>query len=351
MKALLISDLHIQLSKMQMENGKVFIPILEIVLKIIDEKKPDYLINLGDTFHSKDNVSATLLYLYKDFLLRVPKSCKIVQIVGNHDFSIVNENEIFHAMKTINNIDNLTIVDDIYKLNDRIGFMGYCRKKDLFVDRIERLGKIEFLFGHFDINGFNLGDNYIEQNAVFDMDDFKNIKYIFSGHYHEPQEKVKNNSQYVYVGSAETTTFGETDQEKRFLWLDLENGEFESIPTFRTFHKTLHMNAEDEFPIIPAEEIARGVNFKVIIKGTKAQIDLLKKPKNYKAKISYDLISQNGDVKRIDVKATDNIEDVFVKYIEYDLEKSFGGIMDSGFDPNKLIEVGKKYRNLSIGGT
>lgn len=346
--ALIVSDLHLRLTHIQdSDNGLYTLPILESIKEIINKHNPEYLFNLGDTFHDKDTVSATLLEIYRQFLLSLPKELKIIQIVGNHDFSIVAPNSrTYHPTLQLKDIPNLTIVDDTYKLDERHGFMAYCPNKTIFDKRCKKLGNISTLFAHLDINGFNLGDNYVEQKTFLNMEDFQGIcSRVYSGHYHEPQSLIKNEIKFTYIGSFETTDFGDSDQEKRCILLNLDTGDEIFIPTNRTFHKTIKVEAsQGEYPPINMEEVKKGVNYRLVIRGTSEQIKLMgPKPKKYPAKIALNIIPSKGT--RTEIKLNDNHSETLKKYTQAELERIYGGVKESKMNLEKLIEIGERFTN------
>src|SRR5690606_23764424 len=132
------------------------------------------------------------------------------------------------------------------------------------------------------------------------------------------------------VGSGYTTDFGESDQAKRFILMVLDTGDWESIPTGLTMHKTIKIKAGEPYPAIPEADLHEGVEIRVVVSGTREQINTLILPKKYPARITYDLTAAQGA--RIELSATDNQEQTIKKYIEAELKRSFGGVEKSGLD-------------------
>jgi DNA repair exonuclease SbcCD nuclease subunit len=333
-KALIVTDLHLRPSTLEM-NQKV----LSLIEEKIEELKPDYLINLGDTFHTKNNIQITVQNEYQNFIEKISKKVKVINLVGNHDWGIQYSEHPFNALKFM---PNVTVVEDVFTLG-KCAFISYCRETTRFQEMLERAGhNIERVFAHMDMNGFTPGSGWEEVSPFFDPEYFKNYKQIISGHLHLAQNKtLSSGTEIIFVGSAYTTDFGESDQEKRFLYMDLDTGDWESIPTGMTMHKTFKIKAGEAFPEIPKDEVNLGVRFRVIVSGTKEQINTLILPKRYDAQISYDLISAAGA--RIELSATDNQDQTMRKYIEAELKRSFGGVEKSGLDIDKLIKIGKKF--------
>ena len=341
--AFIFSDAHLRIEdlKYNKEKDEYFLPILEKIKEKINELKPKYVFNLGDTFHNKDKVSSTLLILYYDFLKEITKNSIVVQIVGNHDFSVKKSHKTYHPFKILE-MDNLITVDDTYRLNDDMVFMAYAREKELFEERIKKVGNAKVLLAHLDINGFALGDDYIEKHSFLNPEDLDKFQLVLSGHYHEPQSKIVNKKlEIVYIGSPMTTTFGESDQEKRFLLLNMDDYTYESIPSNMTFHKTLFITAKDKYPTIDPEEVAKGIKYRIKVSGTKEEISIMKKPPKYPATIKLEIIPSKKT--RLKIEKNDSKEEILEKYVEADIERNYQGVENSPYDMEKLISLGKKY--------
>lgn len=346
-KAFIFSDIHLRIEdiKYDKDRSDYYLPVLEKIKKNINESKPKYVFNLGDTFHNKDKVSSTLLILYYNFLKEITKNSIVVQLVGNHDFSIKKSDKTYHPFKILD-MNNLITVDDTYRLNDDIVFMAYAREKKLFEKRIKKIGNAKVLLAHLDINGFSLGDDYIEKHSFLNPEELDQFQLVLSGHYHEPQSKIINKKlEIVYIGSPLTTTFGESDQEKRFVILNMDDYTYESIPSDMTFHKTIHITAKDEFPELDEEEIKRGIKYRIKVSGTKEEISIMKKPKKYPATVKLDILPSKKT--RMKIEKTDSKEDILEKYVEAELERNYQGVEHSPYDLEKLISLGKQYLKRS----
>lgn len=352
--ALITADLHLMFNQIyKKEDGQLGIHLLDNLLKSVKEITPEYFFILGDIFHHKDTTSAALVTIFTQFINEVANVSKVIILIGNHDFSVtsvIGSNvKYYHPLQNIKN-PNIIIVDDYFKLDENNAFIPYCRSRDLFEKRLVSILPAKRLFTHIDLNGFALGDDYIEKNAYLTIEDLDPFEQVFSGHYHEPSQLKKlittRYLELVYVGSPRTVTHSESDQEKRFILLDLTTGDWKSIPTNMTMHKTIKVDINQPFPELNQLDVDRGVNFRLWVSGTKEQIDLWesRKPKDYPTKnIKRDFIT--GDKKRIELKSTDSRNDIIEKYTEEEINRNYGGKDASQFDLKQLIELGKRFLN------
>jgi DNA repair exonuclease SbcCD nuclease subunit len=333
---LLVGDPHLRL--LELQYGRA---LLLKVMEVIVEKKPKYTVILGDVFHNKDSLSGLCLKVFNDFLLEASKYTHIICLVGNHDWC---QPYSVHSLEGFKLIPNVTIVDDVFRLDDDNLFISYCREKERFLKLLKEAGPAKRLFGHLDVNSLTPGSGWEEVEDFMNPEEFSELKFeqIFSGHLHLAQDIKSKGTEIVMVGTGYTTDFGESDQTKRLVMLDLDTGKYESILTDLTLHKTLRIDAGEPFPVLPENELDRGVNFRLVIKGTREQISLIKKPKNYPVQYAYDWVSKEGA--RMDLSPTDRKEDTMNKYIEKEIERSFSE--RDNYNKEKLLTMGKKYLSL-----
>lgn len=255
MKIFIYSDLHISKTSsilpstssnskytyrqnMILETGKY-------LADIIDQVKPDLIINLGDTFDQHTITSYDVKIaseFFKSFrYLNIPH----LVLVGNHE--MVNYD--FNAIEILNNIDNITVIsepctidgnfiktlygnaDTIPELNTQLALLPYMEFKDIlnFPDGT-------FLFSHIDIMGIKIRGNFELPDGV-SKEQLAKYKLVFNGHIHRPS--IKDN--VVNVGSISTHSFSDDDESVPQCYvfdtetLDLTTYKPTSCPLFRKF--------------------------------------------------------------------------------------------------------------------
>lgn len=214
--------------------------ILELgkyIADIIDEEKPDLIINLGDTF-DQHTISSYDITVASEFfncfrLLNIPH----LVVVGNHEMM----NYDFNAIKLLNNINNITVISEpctihtelLFPIQDRIelAIMPYMEYKDIL-----ELPKGSFLFSHLDIAGIKIRDNVELENGV-DIKTLSDYKLVFNGHIHK--SSIKNN--VISVGSVTTHSFSDDNNSVPQCYifdtdtLDLKTFKPKMCPLFRKF--------------------------------------------------------------------------------------------------------------------
>src|ERR1017187_2523235 len=111
-KVLFIGDCHIKINRLDL--GLRFLTWLN---QLIEEQKPDLVVNLGDLFDTHSVVRSEVM---TEFMSHVDKVLKLnipyVYLLGNHDLYKVGDYR-YHALKhLVNKIPNLHIVDTTQEL-------------------------------------------------------------------------------------------------------------------------------------------------------------------------------------------------------------------------------------------
>lgn len=329
-KAFWFSDIHLRPAHTDHASK-----LMDRLLSLIEAHKPDVIVNTGDTFHTKNTVYASMHALYDSFLDKATALAPVYTVVGNHDWA--DEYRV-HSLQLFKSKPKCHIVDEATMLTDKVAIMSYCRHENRFEDLLKKITSAEMVFGHFDMNGFNLGSGWEETSSWSEPSKFKQFKRVFSGHYHLNQTKTVGQTEITFVGSPYTTEFGESDQEKFVMMIDLETGLAERISTGLIFHKTIKVSAHEPLPQIDLEQIANGCEFRVVITGTKEAISEVHVPKDFPAKIVYDVIDPQED--RLNISPDDRIDATIQKYVEYELIKKFGSLDKSPLSVDKLVRLG-----------
>lgn len=252
MKIFIYSDLHISKTSsilpLTSSNPKytyrqnMILELGKYLAEIIDEEKPDLIINLGDTF-DQHTISSYDINVASEFfkcfrLINIPH----IVLVGNHEMM----NYDFNAVELLSNIPNITVIAEpkvvdgeflkfIYGKSDnidndtRLALMPYMDYKDIL-----KLPEGTFLFSHLDIAGIKIRDNIELENGV-DIKTLSDYKLVFNGHIHKPS--IKNN--IVSVGSVTTHSFSDDNNSvpQCYLFdtntLDLKTFKPKMCPLFR----------------------------------------------------------------------------------------------------------------------
>jgi predicted phosphodiesterase len=221
MKTLLMTDLH--------HNDDTFlthyaIKYLNNMIDIIETQKIKRVIILGDWSDKRSYMH------YKSLAIFTPLYYKMMELVdhfyfimGNHDSTYHNVNDIFSAKEIFEYASNQIkcdvrfIQDDVLVLDDeKIVLCPWIPKEnnEKIISDIMKYNKSDYiLLGHFELSGFQTNDKYIMTSSQLKRSTYNKYDKVISGHYHLNQTKRN----VVYLGSPYQTKFGEGTNHETFI--------------------------------------------------------------------------------------------------------------------------------------
>ena len=259
MKIIHLADLHLgkRVYEFSMCEDQKY--ILNQILQIIDEKKPDCIIIAGDVYDkSVPPVEAVELLDY--FLIQLSnRKLPVFIISGNHDSperlafgsSLMESSKVFVSPAYDGTVKKISLNDDFGAVNFYLlPFIKPTTVRQFFPDeKIEdyndavkaALKNLEFnkkernvLIAHQFVTGAQTCDS--EEKTVGGMDNvsaelFYDFDYTALGHIHGPQKIIRENIRYS--GTPLKYSFSECNHKKSVLFVELkekENFSYECIP-------------------------------------------------------------------------------------------------------------------------
>lgn len=177
----------------------------------------------GDLLHGKSVIYTIAMGVLTQYFRSYP-SLKFIIIDGNHDLSDKGD-EAVSALMSLDNEPNVTRILTP-TLQGNIMFIPYSTK---VVDEVKK-NSAKYLVSHFGLNEavLNSGTSIVSDIGLKNL---KGYKYVLLGHYHLPQEIIRDDTCVYYAGSIVQLDWGEKHEEKRFLVVDIDKDIIESIPT------------------------------------------------------------------------------------------------------------------------
>lgn len=274
LKVIVIGDQHFKIDNVQ----EVDIFISKIT-SLIEEKKPDFIVLLGDLLDTHERIHSVPLNRAYKFIDNMRNISKTYILVGNHDMSdnqqFMTDNHWLNGLKEWNNV---VVVDKI--ISDVIGHQKFIFCPYVYVGRFEEALNLldtdwkdsQCIFAHQEFYGCKMGAfNSIDG----DKWDLKNPQ-VISGHIHLNQKPQDN---IYYPGSSLSIAFGESatnivaeiifDKEMRIEEIDLD------MPK----KKIIYIDSEKADDIIIPETEDK---IKLSISGEYEDFKTFKKTKKYK---------------------------------------------------------------------
>lgn len=313
MKILIIGDPHFKPSTVDLM--KKFV---EETLLLIDKKKPDLVVVLGDTLDTKEKINIYCLNQAIDFFLQIVERTRLVVLIGNHDFASEKIYLCPHHPFTGLSHERLMIVntpkrDPTYPFF-YIPYVPTSRLRDALLvldyDPEKSSDHPLLIFSHQEYEGCQMGAMRSEHGDKWSED----LPLTIAGHIHDKQDIPG----VIYPGTPIQHKYGETPN-KSVLLIDIDT--------------TLRGIAKDILPKITREEyfyssVPRKQNVHLTYEDIKSGNIDKKLPKDPSI-----LLKVIVKVKQEDSKAVKNLP-AYKRMLE-NVEKRFDKVMlDIEFSPS-----------------
>lgn len=271
MKFIHTADLHIgkRVCEHSMLDDQKY--ILDEILKIVDEEKPDCVLIAGDVF-DKSVPSAEAVELLDNFLVDLSKkNTKVFVLSGNHDSAeriafggrLMQDRGVFMSPVYNGSFDSVTMKDEFGEVDvwmlpfvrpatikaclgngeeadaEREQVKDYTSAIQMAVSKMNRVpGRRNVLVAHQFVTGAQVDENGSEE-FVGGLDNvesyaFDGFDYVALGHIHRPQNVVKDNAgvgRVRYSGTPLKYSLSEANHEKSVTVVELgANGADGVIP-------------------------------------------------------------------------------------------------------------------------
>lgn len=232
-KILLTADAHIARHKKSSGRLSDCLEALEWAFQTALNNQIYDFVFAGDLFQDKERIDTLSYHLTFDILSKYSDlGIRIFLLLGNHDLFFHDRWDV-NSVKPFSAIKNVTVIDTPTTLNIqdfKIDFLPYTKTP---LEHLEFLHGNKYLIGHLAIDGaklnsYHYADVVVEHDGeMVTVNSSKFCKWnkVFLGHYHAPQ--VIGNIEYV--GSPLQLSWGEKDQDKHVVILNLDNGDQEYI--------------------------------------------------------------------------------------------------------------------------
>ena len=298
---------------------------IEKQLVLVKEKKPHFIVVLGDLLHHHERIHALSLNKAYEFIDKLRQEAFTYILVGNHD--MINNQQFLtknHWMNGLKEWANVKVIDTTYSTlinNHKFVFCPYVPPGRF----IEALNVIEWkdadiIFAHQEFYGCKMGAIESEDGDKWDLE----LPYIVSGHIHSNQTIQPN---IYYPGAAMQHAFGES--EKNIIpYFELEENHNIKLEEFNlglSRKRIIYIDANDlEEYVIPKTND----QIRLTVSGTFEQFKVFKKSKKYKelVKSGLKVIYKAKKQKLPEIKAND-----FVKILKELVQRENNEILSNDF--------------------
>jgi DNA repair exonuclease SbcCD nuclease subunit len=219
----IFSDLHLGIKGDNQYWHSVAVEFIQDMVKTLKEKNIKDVFFLGDWFHNRNSVdvytlnsTAKILRLLEDFSIHI--------FPGNHDLYFSGSTEV-SSTSIFQGYNNIKYYDKPARLN--IGDKSITLCPWGFNPLNSEIESSDYLFGHFEINTFQMNSSEHLCEEGFKLSDLlKKFNSIFSGHFHKAQFRKYSSGSIVYVGNPFQMNYGEAGDKKGFIILDVDTGKY-----------------------------------------------------------------------------------------------------------------------------
>jgi len=181
----------------------------------------------GDILHGKSIIHAIAQDIMLEYFQTFGKKISFVVIDGNHDLSGKGE-DVVSALRSLSTVPGVSWVphNRVERTKEDILLVPYSHS----VSKIVKENKARILISHFGLTEAMLssGMSIVSDISVSDL--VGKYELVLLGHYHKPQEIIKENFRLYYSGSLIQLDWGEKGEIKRFLVVDTDSMQVDEIP-------------------------------------------------------------------------------------------------------------------------
>lgn len=316
----------------------------ERVINLINDKKPDFVVVLGDLLDKHANIHVFPLCGVVEFLSKIEEIVPLYILVGNHDRPnnstfLTNEHPFTAMEKWKNTKVAWKVIQDTIN-GHQFTFVPYVSPGRYF----EALGTIEgwqqstAIFSHQEFRGAKMGAIVSEIGDIWEPHYPLNI----SGHIHDYDLLQPN---LVYTGAPTQHAFGDSEKKTVSLFTFDANKSWteERIDLQLPRREIIHITYDGFLDVDIEEYLKKGKRLKLVIIGTKEECKSLfknKKLRNLKtAKVSVAFkeiqLESRAEIEGIAKKSTGS----FLSELRNALDDGLWNLYQLIFHPKSTVKI------------
>lgn len=200
---------------------------LDSIIKYGREKGITDYVMVGDVYNDKTIIYNASQDMLVNFFLQ-NSDLNFILISGNHDLSATgtNQKSAISAFQKYPNVHCVLHEPEVIEKYNGV-FVPYAHDFLAKYRTVDTKG-MKILFAHVGLNEGVLQSGLSRVDKL-KMSDINNMSLLILGHYHKPQKIEGTNSIGYYVGSLIPKDWNDKNEDKRFLVVDTDTLEVESV--------------------------------------------------------------------------------------------------------------------------
>lgn len=250
MKIALINDTHAGARGDSLLFNEFFFKFWEnTFFPYLKEHGITHIIHLGDVVDRRKFINYVILNQWRKRFFDVLQKEGITMdvIVGNHDVTYKNTNEINAMHELFDHYDNIKVYtepqENVYdglkvQLMPWINSSNYDQSLEAL-----RVTTAEIVMGHFEIAGFEMDKGNIAHEGL-DRKTFNRFDMVLSGHFHHKS----TDGTITYLGNQYEITWIDYGDERGFHIFDTDKRDLTFVANpYKMFHKIIYDDSQQDF--------------------------------------------------------------------------------------------------------
>ena len=243
-----VSDIHIRKLRYHKEYKVVF----EELYQSLREEKPDIIVNTGDTFHTKLDMSPEAIKMMSELFVGLADIAPYHMILGNHDMNLKNSGRLDAISPIVEYLNHPNIhfhkYASVVEVADGVDLHVLSIvdpenwQKNLPEDRIN------IALYHGSVVGSVTDSGWMMTHGDISLDELEKYDYAMLGDIHKTNQKVDKEGRAKYPGSLVQQNHGESNDKGYLIW-NIED---------KNIWSTRHVGLTNPKPFITIELTQKG---------------------------------------------------------------------------------------------
>ena len=213
-----VSDIHIR----KLRYHKEYTTVFEELYEKLREEKPDIIVNTGDTFHTKLDMSPEAIKMMSELFVGLADIAPYHMILGNHDMNLKNSGRLDAISPIVEYLDHPNIhfhkYASVVEVADGIDLHVLSIvdpenwQKDLPEDRVN------IALYHGSVVGSVTDSGWMMTHGDISLDELEKYDYAMLGDIHKTDQKVDKEGRARYPGSLVQQNHGESNDKGYLMW-------------------------------------------------------------------------------------------------------------------------------------
>ena len=243
-----VSDIHVRKLKYHKEYRAVF----EQLYEKLREEKPDIIVNTGDTFHTKLDLSPEAIKMMSDLFVGLADIAPYHMILGNHDMNLKNSGRLDAISPIVEYLDHPNIhfhkYSSVVEVADGIDLhvLSIVDPENWQTDLPEN--RVNIALYHGSVVGSVTDTGWMMTHGDISLDELEKYDYALLGDIHKTDQKVDADGRAKYPGSLVQQNHGESNDKGYLMW-DIQD---------KNMWDTRHVSLTNPKPFITIELTRKG---------------------------------------------------------------------------------------------